>query len=144
MNNVCNQYGLTYMTVNQLIVTSYNYALAETNIEISVLEKLLNETVNDKRLVIENDRVYLPGIYYSEVRISKKINQMLSLPKSKVKKDRLEMLTADFERMNNIILSKEQKEAIISALTNRISIVTGGPGTGKTTIIKAIVQLYCA
>ena len=144
MNNVCNQYGLTYMTVNQLIVTSYNYALAETNIEISVLEKLLNATVNDKKLVIENERVYLPGIYYSEVRISKKINQMLSLPKSKIKIDRLEMLILDFERMNNIELSIEQKEAIKSALTNRISIVTGGPGTGKTTIIKAIVQLYCA
>ena len=144
MNNVCNQYGLTYMLVEQLTVTAYNYALTETNIDVLHLRKILNETVSEKRLIVENDRVYLPGIYYSEVRISKKINQMISLPKSKVKLNKLNTLLTDFEKINSITLSAEQKEAILSALTNRVSIVTGGPGTGKTTIIKAIVQLYCA
>lgn len=144
MNNVCNQYGLTYLTSNQLLVSAYNYALTETNINIDDLINVLNEAVSDKRLIIENDRVYLPGIYYSEIRISKKINQILSMPKTKVKEDKIEVLLADFEKINSIVLSPEQRSAIITALTNRVSIVTGGPGTGKTTIIKAIVQLYCA
>lgn len=144
MNNVSNRYGLTYMTSEQLLTASYNYALTETNIKIDELREILNLAVSDKRLVIENDRVYVPGIYYSEVRISSKINQILDMPKTKVKVDRIEQLLADFENINSIKLSSEQKEAIINALTNRISIVTGGPGTGKTTIIKAIVQLYCA
>ena len=144
MNNVCNQYGLTYLTSNQLITTAYNYSLTETNIEVSLLTKMLNEVVSDKRLVVENDRIYLPGIYYSEIRISNKINQILSLSKSKIKKDKINILLNDFERINQITLASEQKEAILAALTNRISIVTGGPGTGKTTIIKAIVNLYCA
>ena len=144
MNNVCNQYGLTYMNSNQLISAAYNYALTETNIEIERLNDILNKTVNDNKLIIENDRVYLPSIYYSEIKISKKINQILGMPKTKVKVDKIDTLLTDFEKMNDIILSSEQKEAIINALTNRVSIVTGGPGTGKTTIIKAIVQLYCA
>lgn len=144
MNNVCNQYGLTYLTSNQLITTAYNYALTETNIDINILSERLNEAVSDNRLIIENDRVYLPNIYNSEVRISKKINQILSMPKTKVKIDKINTLLNDFEQINQITLSPEQKEAILNALTNRISIVTGGPGTGKTTIIKAVVQLYCA
>ena len=144
MNNISNQYGLTYMNSNQLVTTAYNYALTDTNIVIDHLYSILNETVSDKKLVIENDRVYLPGIYYSEVRISKKLNQILSLPKTKVKIDKIETLLLDFEKINSISLSKEQKEAILTALTNRVSIVTGGPGTGKTTIVKAIVQLYCS
>ena len=144
MNNVCNQYGLTYMTSNQLITAAYNYALTKTNIEIDSLNEILGLAVNDKRLIIENDKVYLPSIYYSEVRISKKLNQMISLEKKKIKLDKLSLLIEDFERINSIKLASEQKDAIISALTNRVSIVTGGPGTGKTTIIKAIVQLYCA
>ena len=45
MNNVCNQYGLTYMLVEQLTVTAYNYALTETNIDVLHLRKILNETV---------------------------------------------------------------------------------------------------
>lgn len=144
MNNVCNQYGLTYMTINQLVTTAYNYALTKTNIDVDSLYNILNDAVSDRRLIIENDRVYLPGIYYSEVKVSKKINQILSMPKTKVKIDKIKTLLADFENINSISLSPEQKDAIISALTNRISIVTGGPGTGKTTIIKAIVHLYCA
>ena len=144
MNNVCNQYGLTYMTSNQLVTTAYNYALTKTNISIDSLYDILNLAVGDKHLIIENDRIYIPGIYYSEVRISKKINQIISLPKTKVKSDKIQTLLKDFEKINNITLSEKQRDAIIQALTNRISIVTGGPGTGKTTIIKAIVQLYCA
>ncbi len=144
MNNICNQYGLTYLTVDQLIVTAYNYALSKTNISINVLKEFLDEAVYDKRLIIENDKVYIPAIYYSEVRISNKINQILTLPNNKVNNNTLETLISDFERINEITLSKEQKEAIIKALTNRLSIVTGGPGTGKTTIIKAIIQLYSA
>lgn len=144
MNNVCNRYGLTYLSSEQLLESSYNYALTETNIKIDSLKDILNQTVADSKLIIENDRVYVPGIYYSEVKISKKVNQILSMSKTKVKVDKIETLLKDFQKINNITLSSEQKEAIINALTNKISIVTGGPGTGKTTIIKAIVQLYCA
>ena len=144
MRNICAQYGLTYLNTNQLITTAYNYALAKTNISIDILPKYLNEAVSDKRLIIENDRIYIPSIYYSEVKIANKINQMQSLPNKKIKRDRLDSLLSDFESMYSIKFSAEQHEAIINALTNRVSIVTGGPGTGKTTIIKAIINLYSA
>ena len=144
MKNVVSQYGLTYMTVSQLITTAYNYGLAKTNIDISLLEENLNDAVSDKRLIVENERIYLPSIYLSEVKIANKINQMQSLSNKKIKKDKLDMLLIDFENINQIKFAEEQKEAVINALTNRVSIVTGGPGTGKTTIIKAIINLYSA
>ena len=144
MNNISNQYGLTYLTSDQLITTSYNYALTETNIEVSRLYEILNLASSDRKLIIENDRVYIPGIYYSELKISKKINQILDMPKTKVKMTKINELLKDFESINSITLSPEQRDGILTALTNRVSIITGGPGTGKTTIIKAIVQIYCA
>lgn len=144
MNNISNQYGLTYLTSDQLITTAYNYALTETNIEVSRLYEILNLASSDRKLIIENDRVYIPGIYYSELKISKKINQILDMPKTKVKMTKINELLKDFESINSITLSPEQRDGILTALTNRVSIITGGPGTGKTTIIKAIVQIYCA
>ncbi|MEG1528598.1 MAG: ATP-dependent RecD-like DNA helicase [Clostridia bacterium] len=51
-------------------------------------------------------------------------------------------LIAEFERINNIKLHNSQKEAIISSLTNGVTVITGGPGTGKTTIIKCITHIY--
>ena len=83
MNNVSNQYGLTYMTTNQLTTSAYNYALTETNITLEDLSNVLNETVNERKLIIENDRVYLPAIYYSEVKVSKKVTEILSLHQEK-------------------------------------------------------------
>ena len=144
MRNVSSQYGLTYMTVDQLVTTAYNYALTKTNISVDILRRYLNETISDKRLIVENERLYLPIIYNSEIKISSKINKMLSLPTKKINKNSLDSLLADFERINEITFSSEQKEAIIKALSNKVSIVTGGPGTGKTTIIKAIITLYAA
>lgn len=144
MRNVCNQYGLTYLNVNQLLTAAYNYALTETNITFETLQKMLGYAINDKKLIAENERIYLPGIYHSEIRISSKINMMLSDSVKKIKKDKLDMLLDDFMNMNNIVFSPEQKEAVINALSNRVSIITGGPGTGKTTIIKAIITLYAA
>lgn len=144
MRNVTSMNGLTYLDINQLIQASYNYALTNTNVSAEILRERLNDCVSEKLLVIENGRVYIPSIYYSEVGVANKINQMLLLPKKKVKTKLLDSLLKDFEKINNIEFSKEQKEGIINALTNRISIITGGPGTGKTTVIKAIINLYSA
>ena len=52
------------------------------------------------------------------------------------------MVIKELEDKYGIEYSYKQKEAIIKALENNILIITGGPGTGKTTIIKAIVELY--
>lgn len=51
-------------------------------------------------------------------------------------------LIRTFEQSNSIELGDKQKEAILMALTNGLSVITGGPGTGKTTIIKALVEAF--
>ena len=65
---------------------------------------------------------------------------MIKIPKTKYKN--LKHYLDEIEVVNNIKYNSKQKEAIMSGLTSGISIITGGPGTGKTTIIKAIVELY--
>lgn len=142
MLNISSKNGLTYLTLEQLLNSSYNYGLKESNIDISILEKSLNEAINSNLLVCDNNRIYLPSIYYSEVRIGQKISQMLDIKVNKYNKKLFDSLILEFEKINSIKFADLQKEAIINALENRVSIITGGPGTGKTTIIKAIIQIY--
>ena len=143
MMNLSNQFGLTYLTKEQLLSSSYRYGLENSNINISVLERPLKEITDNGKIIIENDRYYLPYLYHSELKIAKKINSIMSMPKIKKKEALFDTLLTDFQKINEITFAPEQKQAIVDALSNRVSIITGGPGTGKTTIIQAILQIYC-
>lgn len=77
--------------------------------------------------------------YATEKNIAGKIMKLnLAINKTDVDVDReIEV----FERQTNVILDAEQKKAIKSVFSNGVSVITGGPGTGKTTLIKCIVQI---
>ncbi len=58
--------------------------------------------------------------------------------------DSLSADISDFEKLNSITFHQSQKDAIKSAVLNGVSVITGGPGTGKTTIIKCIIEIISA
>ena len=79
-------------------------------------------------------------MFDAENNIVEKIRILLSLPKSKYKN--IDSLIEEHENMYGITYNTLQKEAIKSSLEENILIITGGPGTGKTTIVKEIIELY--
>ncbi len=112
----------------------------EFSLSLDEYEIYLQAALDLGKLVLEEDRYSLKEIYDSEEYILKKINILLK--RSKEKNKRIETNLKLLEESNGICYNEEQKEAIQTALENNITIITGGPGTGKTTIIKAIVDLY--
>lgn len=93
-----------------------------------------------KQIYIENNLVFLKEYYEAEEIIAKKL---VSFSLDKVKKNiNLDKKIKEQEEKNDIRLSDEQKKAIEMVFNNKISIITGGPGTGKTTIIKMLVNLF--
>lgn len=91
-------------------------------------------------IVLDDDKIALMKISEAEDHIAFRIKQLRERPKNEYKQ--LEKQLKQLETANGIIYNEKQKQAILSALWNNITIITGGPGTGKTTIIKAIVELY--
>ena len=100
----------------------------------------LNELQLESKIVIENDKYYLKELYEAEINVARKIYKLVKIPS--IKYQELDEYINALEKENHIKYNDKQKEAIIKALENNIVIITGGPGTVKTTIIKEIVKLY--
>ena len=97
--------------------------------------KMENEIVVEKQDE-DVELVYLQAFYIAEKIIS--LNNTENIKEIKNLKKELKQIEKD----ENIVLSEKQKEAIEAVNENNVCIITGGPGTGKTTIIKSIIDLY--
>lgn len=84
--------------------------------------------------------LYLPDIYFAENSIADRMKSILKFPPSFVKT--LEDDIEKIEKENDIFYADKQKEAIITAATKGLLILTGGPGTGKTTTVKGIIDVF--
>ena len=110
--------------------------VTEEEIEENIITlKVLNQIVE------ENDWIYLTAFYTAEQNIAEKI-QVLIQSKNIKKIENLKKELKSIEKKSDIELSEKQKEAVEAINENNVCIITGGPGTGKTTIIKTIIELY--
>lgn len=128
--------GDTYLYFDEI----YQYIKKHTdNIEKDIFEYILLKLSKQHKIVINKDKYYLEEYHSSENYITDRLVKLNEMKRRKLPK--LETKIKVLEEQNNIIYDPSQKEAIIKALNNNLTIITGGPGTGKTTIIKCIVRL---
>lgn len=100
----------------------------------------LNKLIESSEIVVVDEFITLFEFYDTEKSIINNINRINNISES-LKEDKIEEELKKYEKKNSIKFGKEQREAIKGAIKNNFYIITGGPGTGKTTIIKAIVNL---
>ena len=113
-------------------------------IDVDILNHALDVLQESQRVVIEerpDHPVYLKPLYMAEVGVAQVLRDLISRPASPIR-IRLEEAIRRVEQGGDIRLAEGQKEALKKALTCRALVITGGPGTGKTTVIKSIVQVY--
>ena len=111
----------------------------EFNIKISS-DEYFSMLSNEYKIVIDNDKYYLKEYYDAEIDIVNRLKEIKLSPKHLEKN--LDKKIKDLESSLDITYNTEQKNAIKSIFHDNIVIITGGPGTGKTTIIKGIINLY--
>ncbi len=138
LNRFNNDSGSVYAEYQELkdaLVKYFNIVLDSDH-----FDELCLKLEKEEKLVIEDKHYYLKDYFDMEVYIAKYLTAIneLAMPKY-ANLDREIFL---FQKDNNINYDEKQIKAIENALNNRVSIITGGPGTGKTTIIDAIVKIY--
>ena len=130
--------GDTYLSLPEIYEGVCHTLMLDLDIEY--IEELLSELSGEMQVHIEANKYYLSEIFEAEYTITNKINMLLNKPITKYKD--IDSKINKLEEKFDIKYNDSQKEAVIKALENNILIITGGPGTGKTTIIKGIVELY--
>lgn len=130
--------GNTYLELEEIKkeTTEYLKFFIEDDDFINFLDELRFEG----KIVLENNLYYLMDIYQAEIEITSKIKRLLDFDIKKQKN--FDQVLKKLEHNINIKYNDEQVEAIRKSLENHLFIINGGPGTGKTTIIKAIVSMY--
>jgi exodeoxyribonuclease V alpha subunit len=120
------------------------YSTLRTNFKIFLekesFEEYLEELKSKFFIIEKENRFYLESNYEMEQEIAKDLYEIASLPEKQFKKldEKIEAL----EESLGVSYNDSQKKAIKTALKERITIISGGPGTGKTTIVNAIVKLF--
>lgn len=140
INDYCAN-GNTFMPKNELI----DEASSMLGIPKEIVEKNLYDDTASNKIQLEeingNECVFALPYYYCELGVTKRILTLAINNYNNLNID-VDYEIKMFEDKNKISFAPSQKEAITGAATNGIEIITGGPGTGKTTIIKCIIDIF--
>jgi len=120
-----------------------------------IIVKALGTLAADKQVVVEDivqgsteiqesdKAVYLTGYHTAEKNIASRLRALMNAPQAVRKIDSEKAIQWVQERLS-ITLADKQIEAVHRAAANKVMVITGGPGTGKTTIINAILKIFSA
>ena len=131
-------YGHTYFSKEE--VNSYLFRVLKVEVSEKVVADAYNSLLVDERIVIKDDRLYLWEMYEAETLIARRLR--LLAHEDKINYKNLDTKIKEIETQYGIVYTAEQLDAIKLAITRKVAIITGGPGTGKTTILKGILDLY--
>lgn len=135
--------GNTFIPIGELLEKTAEFLDVQISLSEEGLEKL--EMDGDIKVDILEDRqvAYLWRYYLAEISCGRILSEMISAEPKILSDDVINLLNAT-EARTGVKYSKEQKTAILGGVSNSVSIITGGPGTGKTTIINGILDILSA
>lgn len=127
--------GHTFAQREQLIKKAVSLLDASEDSVTSALEKMLA----DKDLILDGEAIYLPPFYYAEQGTAGKLLRLITSPAKEISKN---VSISEIGRRSGVNYDETQVEAIRQAISSKVMVLTGGPGTGKTTVTQGIIEAY--
>lgn len=142
----CIKQGHTYLPNSYVIDTTQEMLNDSTDVTIAreTLEEMILQLSEEKKLILSDEQVSIPSLYYSELKSVQNLYRIKTntTKLKEIEQSDLQMHIGEIESYNKVNYAASQKEALETAMNSKVMLLTGGPGTGKTTVIKGIVELY--
>ncbi len=137
--------GHVYVDAEAIIPDAKRLLEMSQSVEIPfmAISQAIIELVEEGKLAAEGRRLYIPSLYFSEIGIAAKVERIMQndttdqFPVSEIRK-----AVGEVEERLGVNYAETQVAAIETALHSSVMILTGGPGTGKTTVIRGLVEVY--
>ncbi|GAB2554807.1 SF1B family DNA helicase RecD2 [Gracilibacillus alcaliphilus] len=140
------QEGHVFMPLDQLVYQMDQLLDGAVNqIAAEKMTEQIIELNKEKQIIVMDKKAYLPSLYYAETGFCSKLKRIASKTiEPSFTEAELLKIVGSIEEEESLSYGNEQYQALQQALTEKIFILTGGPGTGKTTVIKGIINAYAA
>lgn len=142
----CIKQGHTYLPTETILKSAQTMLSTQGDeiIEIHQLEEMLQILMEEDKLILDQQKNAIPSLYYSELKSVQNLYRILTHTHklNELEQSDLQLHIGEIEDSNEVHYAASQKEALQTAINSKIMLLTGGPGTGKTTVIKGIIELY--
>ena len=144
--------GLLY-SLNRVSEEGHCYALRKQLFEAASqmlettqerLHPVLDEMIRCEDVIVEDEAVYLPPFHVAENGVARRIRRLLSSPVETIRKQNAPSVPSEIGDVTPVPYDETQLTAINTGISTRFMVLTGGPGTGKTTTILGIIQAFLA
>ena len=136
--NLAGNTGHCYLTREELL----NSAQSHLEVDVSLIENIIDSTIAENNLINDDGDIYLPPFYYAEENVAVKLKNLYLTPTERNVKE--ESFPAWIKKVTGIDYDEVQIHAMIMAVRSKILVLTGGPGTGKTTTTLGIIKTLSA
>ncbi len=146
VEETCIKQGHTYLP-QEAIINETIQLLSKNegeDVRYEAIEDIMAQLTEEKKLIEVDHMIAIPSLYYSEIKSTQNLFRVYSHNEALTQFERsdIQLHIGEIEEMNEVHYAASQKEALECAINHKVMLLTGGPGTGKTTVIKGIVQLY--
>lgn len=140
--------GNTYLPMEELVSKTEELLVQTPDqmIDSDSIRTQIQNLMMDKKLIAKNnDNIFSANFYYEEQGSAVMLSDLnIAENVSPADEERYRQRILDIEKRKNLQLDDLQREAVLKSISNGIVIITGGPGTGKTTTINTIIEYYAS
>jgi exodeoxyribonuclease V alpha subunit len=132
--------GHVYIPTSKMVETAATALDVDADRVIASLDSLRK----NREMIVEEDRIYRADLHTSEIALARYLYLINSTPRAgkSVERKEIESMIMDMEKKRGIEFAPLQREAILTAALSNLMVLTGGPGTGKTTTVLGIIDIF--